>query len=158
VWRTVWWFLIWNSAHSDLTTALIGHGYGYPLGDLAPYLAGQFIRTPHNEFFYALGYTGWFGVIIFFLFQAEFLRLLRKAHKLTGEPLGVPFWAAMMAYGMFFPLGETPYGAIPFYLIVGWLAAPVLVPASVPSRALYFPAGELFPRAASSAVMARING
>jgi hypothetical protein len=156
VWRTVWWLLIWNSAHSDLTTALIGHGYGYALGDLAPYLAGQFIRTPHNEFFYALGYTGWIGVFLFFFFQSEFLRLLRRAHSLTGEPLGVPFWAAMMAYGMFFPLGETPYGAIPFYLIVGWLAAPVLAPA-VPSRALYIAPAYLFPQATSSAVAGRAN-
>jgi len=42
-----------------------GHGYGFPLGDLVPYLEGEFIRTPHNEFFYALGYTGWIGVLLF---------------------------------------------------------------------------------------------
>jgi len=28
---------------------------------------------------------------------------------------------------MFFPLGETPYGAIPFYLVIGWCASPLLL-------------------------------
>ena len=126
VWRTVWWFLIWTSVHSSLNTTIWGFGYGYPLGDLAPYLAGEFIRTPHNEFFYALGYTGWIGVILFFLMQGEILRLLWRVNRKTREPFGVPFWVAMTAYGMFFPLGETPYGAIPFYLILGWLVSPLL--------------------------------
>jgi len=126
VWRTVWWLFIWNSVHSSLNTTVWGFGYGYPLGDLAPYLAGDFIRTPHNEFFYALGYTGWIGVILFSLLQREILRLLWRVNRKTRDPLGVPFWAAMMTYGMFFPLGETPYGAVPFYLILGWLVSPLL--------------------------------
>jgi hypothetical protein len=126
VWRTVWWLFIWNAVHSSLNTTVWGFGYGYPLGDLAPYLAGEFIRTPHNQFFYALGYTGWIGVVLFFLFQGEVLHLLRQVNRRTGDPFGVPFWAAMMAYGMFFPLGETPYGAVPFYLILGWLVSPLL--------------------------------
>ena len=126
VWRTVWWLAIWNSALEDGHAAVLGHGYGFPLGDLVPYLAGQFIRTPHNEFFFALGYTGWIGVALFFAFEVGILRLLWKVNRTTGEPFGVPFWAAMMAYGMFFPLGESPYGAIPFYLITGWIAARIV--------------------------------
>ena len=126
VWRTVWWLFIWNAVHSSLNSTIWGFGYGYPLGDLAPYLAGEFIRTPHNEFFYALGYTGWIGVILFFLMQGEILRLLWRVNRKTRDPFGVPFWVAMTAYGMFFPLGETPYGAIPFYLILGWLVSPLL--------------------------------
>jgi hypothetical protein len=47
-------------------------------------------------------------------------------NRRTKDPFGVPFWVAMMTYGMFFPLGETPYGAIPFYLILGWLVSPIL--------------------------------
>ena len=126
VWRTVWWLAIWNSAFEDGHAAVLGHGYGFPLGDLVPYLAGQFIRTPHNEFFFALGYTGWIGVALFFAFEVGILRLLWKVNRTTGEPFGVPFWVAMMAYGMFFPLGESPYGAIPFYLITGWIAARIV--------------------------------
>jgi hypothetical protein len=126
VWRTVWWLAIWNSALEDGHAAVLGHGYGFPLGDLVPYLAGQFIRTPHNEFFFALGYTGWIGVALFFAFEVGILRLLWKVNRTTGEPFGVPYWVAMMAYGMFFPLGESPYGAIPFYLITGWIAARIV--------------------------------
>ncbi len=126
VWRTVWWLFIWNSVHSSLNTTVWGFGYGYPLGDLAPYLAGDFIRTPHNEFFYALGYTGWIGVVLFFLLQGEILGLLWRVNRTMRDPFGVPFWVAMMTYGMFFPLGETPYGAVPFYLILGWLVSPLL--------------------------------
>lgn len=151
VWRTVWWLLIWSAVHSNLTTTICGFGYGYPLGDLAPYLKGEFLRTPHNAFFYALGYTGWIGVAILFLFQTAVFRLLWKAYRKTGDPLGIPYWTAMMAYGMFFPLGETPYGAIPFYLLVGWLAAPILSDASVPQHALYIAPENFFPQATSSA-------
>ena len=150
VWRTVWWLLIWNAVHSSINTTVWGFGYGYPLGDLAPYLAGEFIRTPHNEFFYALGYTGWIGVVVFFLFEAEIFRLLWRVNRKTGEPFGVPFWVSMMAYGMFFPLGETPYGAIPFYLVVGWIAAPVLLERQAVQHAQYMPAEMCFPRASVS--------
>jgi hypothetical protein len=142
-WRTVWWLLIWDDAHSDANTAFWGHGYGYPLGDLAPYLAGEFIRTPHNEFFYALAYTGWLGVILFFIFEGEILRLLWKVYRTTGDPFGVPYWTAMMLFGMFFPLWETPYGAVPLYLTLGWLVSPLLseakpvVPASTDTRTWY---------------------
>jgi hypothetical protein len=73
-----------------------------------------------------LGYTGWIGVALFFAFEVGILRLLWKVNRTTGEPFGVPYWVAMMTYGMFFPLGESPYGAIPFYLITGWIAARIL--------------------------------
>jgi len=146
VFRTVWWLAIWNSVHSSLQTMILGHGYGFPLGDLVPYLEGEFIRTPHNEFFYALGYTGWIGVMIFGLVQAEIFRLLWNAYRVDGRPFGIIYWTAMMVFGMFFPLGETPYGAIPFYLVIGWCASPLLFArrSNNRSRVLQLAAG--FPR------------
>lgn len=125
--RTVWWLAIWDSVHENPRTWIWGHGYGFPLTDLVPYLRGEFTRTPHNEFFYALGYTGWVGVILFLVLQAEILRLLWKAKRTTGEPFGAVYWMAAMTYGMFFALCETPYGAVPFYLITGWVAAPAIL-------------------------------
>jgi hypothetical protein len=121
VWRTVWWISIWNTVHRSREAAVFGFGYGYPLGDLVPYLQDEFIRTPHNEFFYALGYTGWIGVLLYGLFQFQILRVLWRARSLTQDAFGICYWMMMMAYSMFFPLGETPYGAIPFYLIIGWI-------------------------------------
>jgi hypothetical protein len=126
VWRTVWWLAIWDSVHSDARTAVWGYGYGFALGDLVPYLRGEFIRTPHNEFFYALGYTGWVGVVLFSLFQFGLLRLLLQSWRATGDAFGLTFWFGMAAFSMFFPLGETPYGAIPFYVVAGWVVAPVV--------------------------------
>ncbi|HYW66870.1 MAG TPA: O-antigen ligase family protein [Candidatus Dormibacteraeota bacterium] len=126
VWRTVWWIAIWDSVHSSKASALFGLGYGYALGDEVPYLEGQFIRTPHNQFFYALGYTGWIGVVLFYWFQFELARLLLRVKVMTGEPVAIVLWVAFMVFAFAVPFYETPHGAIPFYLLIGWLAAPAV--------------------------------
>src|SRR5258706_16478271 len=91
------------------------------------FLSGRrFHSATSQRILLCLGYTGWIGVILFFLLQREILRLLWRVNRTMRDPFGVPFWVAMMTYGMFFPLGETPYGAVPFYLILGWLVSPLL--------------------------------
>jgi hypothetical protein len=127
VFRTVWWLAIWNSVHSDPRIAIWGHGYGFPLGDLVPYLEGAFIRTPHNTFFYALGYTGWIGVMLFVLFHIAIFRLLWNAYRADGKPLGIILWATMLIFSLSTAFFEAPYGAIPFYLVIGWCASPALL-------------------------------
>jgi O-Antigen ligase len=124
VFRTVWWMAIWDSVHADLRTELFGYGYGFALGDLVPYLSGEFIRTPHNTFFYALGYTGWVGVALFTLFQIAIFRLLWGAYRADGDPLGIILWATMLIFSLATAFFEVPYGAIPFYLIAGCACAP----------------------------------
>jgi hypothetical protein len=119
LWRTVWWAAIWESVNQSRETSFFGFGYGYPLGDLVPYLEGEFIRTPHNAFFYVLGYTGWIGVGLFALFQGELVLLLWRAYRHSGHPIGVVLWVAMLAYAQFTAFFEAPYGAIPFYLLFG---------------------------------------
>ena len=99
--RTVWWAEIWSSVHESPTRALLGFGYGFPLGDLVPYIEGNFIRTPYDFFFYVLGYTGWFGVALFSVFQAELVRLLWRTWKLTGQAFGLMFWAASLTFASF---------------------------------------------------------
>ncbi len=128
LWRTVWWVAIWEAVHADHRRAFLGFGYGYPLGDLVPYLEGDFIQTPHSVFFYVLAYTGWIGVGLFALFQVELLRLLVKAFHATGQAFGVALWAGLIALGLFEPYFESPYGAIPFYLIMGCVLAMSLRP------------------------------
>lgn len=123
VWRTIWWAAIWESAGEDLNLALWGHGYGYPLADLVPYLKGQFLRTPHNVFFYALGYSGWVGVILFFWFQLRIFSVLWRVYRGRGQPFGLVFFSSMMIYACFTPFFETPHGAIPFYLVTGIASA-----------------------------------
>ncbi len=123
VWRTIWWLAIWQAVNANHKTALFGFGYGYALGDLVPYLRGQFIQTPHNAFFYALGYSGWIGVCLFAGFQAALAHLLWKAYRKTGQPAGIVLWASMLAFATFTPFFEVPQGAIPFYLISGCVIA-----------------------------------
>jgi O-antigen ligase/polysaccharide polymerase Wzy-like membrane protein len=124
-WRTEWWRAIWAAVFENPTTALIGLGYGFPLGDLVPYLHGSVIRTPHNVFFYALGYGGCLGVVVFFGFQMALAHILLRAYQLTGQPFGLCYWMMTLTGAFFGNYLETPFGAIPFYLILGLAAAPV---------------------------------
>ena len=126
--RLVWWASIWEAVHSNPVRALIGFGYGYPIGDLNPFIEpGTFIQTPHNDFFYALGYSGWLGVALFALAQFELLRLLRLSYRITDQPFGLMCWAALLANSMFGDFLEGPMGAIPFFLLVGVAVAPALL-------------------------------
>jgi hypothetical protein len=111
--------------HESTSRALFGYGFGFRLGDLVPYLEDSATRTPHNVFFFVLGYTGWIGVLIFILFQAEIARLLWSVHRRSGQPFGIVFWAAMLAFSLFTAFFEAPYGAIPFYLLAGCACAPL---------------------------------
>lgn len=125
-WRIPWWASIWEAVHEDEATALLGLGYGYPLWELFPVIP-EGIRTPHNAFFYSLGYSGWVGVLLFLLFLGTLLLALLKASRLsaTGEfafCMAFGLWASGLV-GNFF---ETPFGAIPFYLMAGFGLAPLL--------------------------------
>lgn len=127
-WRLVWWAGIWAKVNSNRRTALLGLGYGYPIGELNPFIAeGRFIQTPHNDFFYALGFSGWLGVALFGLFQVEIARLLWRGYRATGQPFGLTCWAALLTSAMFTEILEGPFGAIPFYLLVGAALAPGLL-------------------------------
>lgn len=125
-WRTRWWGAIWSSVHETMTKTFIGNGYGYPLKDLEPYLKNMEIRTPHNIFFFALGYTGWIGVVLFFSLQASLLGMGWRVYKLTGSAFALAVWAASLTNALFGNSFETPDGAIPFYLIMGLLVGPAL--------------------------------
>jgi len=132
VWRLVWWAEIWGQVHASASHTLLGFGYGYPIGDLNPFIEpGEFIQTPHNDFFYALGYSGWVGVLLFVFLQIELLRLLWRSYKITGQSFGLICWAALLSGSMFEDFFEAPFGAIPFYLLVGIALAPGLLSARV---------------------------
>jgi len=132
-WRLVWWAAIWQTVHANPVHALFGFGYGYPVGDLNPEIEpGTFIQTPHNAFFYALAFSGWFGVLLFVLLQVELFRLLWRSFRVTGEPFGLMCWAALLTMSLLEDFLEAPFGAIPFFLLVGAAIAPALL---VPRRA-----------------------
>jgi hypothetical protein len=127
-WRLVWWASIWGAVNANPARALIGFGYGYPIGELNPFIErGTFIQTPHSDFFYALGYSGWIGVAIVVLLQAEILRLLLRSYRITGQPFGLMCWTALVAASLFEDFFEGPFGAIPFFLLIGAALAPALL-------------------------------
>lgn len=126
-WRLVWWAAIFVKVQSRLSSALLGLGYGYPIGELNPAInAGRFIQTPHNDFIYALAYSGWLGVALFALFQLEILRLLWRSYRSTGQTFGLICWAALLSMSLFGNVLAAPFGAIPFYLLIGMAIAPSL--------------------------------
>ncbi|MEM7315603.1 MAG: O-antigen polymerase, partial [Planctomycetota bacterium] len=129
-WRQRWWGEIWRSAHSTSMLAAFGHGYGFDLISLAPkdVRAGQpDMRTPHSVFYYALGYTGWVGVTLFALLQLIIAKMLYQSYRRSEHTAGLVFWAAILAMSFFEAGFDTPYRAIPLYLIVGMGMAPGLV-------------------------------
>lgn len=131
-WRQKWWRQIWRAAQSGMMVQAFGHGYGFDLWGLAPddVRAGQAeeIRTPHNVFYFALGYTGWVGVALFAMLQLAIIRLLWRSYRLAGQACGLVFWVMSMTMALVEQSIDTPYRAIPFYLLMGLSIAPGLQP------------------------------
>lgn len=125
-WRTRWWSAIWSSVHESVPKTLIGNGYGFPLKDLVPYLKSMDIRTPHSIFFFALGYSGWIGVLVFFSLQASILGMLWRVYKLTGKSYGLAIWISTLTAALFGNSFESPMGSIPNYIGIGLIIGPVL--------------------------------
>ena len=125
-WREIWWDAIWRSVHSRPMTEAFGHGYGFPLITVAPKDAqknNEDDRTPHSVFYYALGYTGWVGVTLYGALQLAIVGLLWRSYRLGGTPAGLVFWVMAMVRVSFEEGFETPFKAIPFYLLWGMTMA-----------------------------------
>jgi O-Antigen ligase len=134
-WRETWWRAIWANSQDNYQNLIIGPGYGFPLKKLVTYLTQQGdLRTPHNVFFYALGYTGWIGVALFASLQVTCGLLMWRAYTVTGQPFGLAFWASTLASAFFGNVMETPSGAIGFYLVIGLVAGPTLYAVRSPAR------------------------
>jgi hypothetical protein len=128
-WREIWWDAIWRSVHSRPMLEAFGHGYGFPLITVAPKDAqknNEDDRTPHSVFYYALGYTGWVGVALYGALQFAIVGLLWRAYRLGGTPAGLVFWVMAMVRVSFEEGFETPFKAIPFYLLWGMTMAAAL--------------------------------
>ena len=127
-WRLVWWAAIWAKVNGRPSTALLGFGYGYPVGTLNPQIKpGTFIQTPHNAFFYALAFSGWLGAALFALLQFEIARLLWRSYRTSGLAFGPVCWVALLTMSLFEDFFEAPFGAIPFFLLLGAAIAPALL-------------------------------
>ena len=69
---------------------------------------------------------GGLGSPLFGVWQLAILRLLWRSYRVSGQAAGVAFWVMTMAMAFFQGNFDTPYRAIPFYLLVGMAAAPAL--------------------------------
>lgn len=130
-WRTTWWSAIWEQSMSSPVITVLGNGYGYELRALAGYVP-EGTRTPHNVFFYALGYTGWVGVLLTVVMWIALARLLWRVHRRTGQPFGIAIAVYAFGLGMFGNWFETPFGALPSYLLLGLSLAPLLPTSGAP--------------------------
>jgi hypothetical protein len=117
-WRTEWWGNLLELTHKRTLTTLFGVGYGYPIWELNPHVE-EVNPTPHNIFIYVLTYTGWIGVFIFYTLQLYLAWLLWKGSRASGQPFGICLWALLFVWAHFDNRLETPYGAIPFWVLVG---------------------------------------
>jgi hypothetical protein len=148
-WRKTWWAGIWNTVHSTPSLTAFGPGYGFELTSTADLRSSEDdLRTPHNWFMYALGYGGWLGVLSFSFLLLALGHLLWRTFRLTGQAFGLAFLASSVTIATFSNYFETPYAAIPVWVITGMAAAPALRrrrpsppelqpgPASPPARAL----------------------
>ena len=124
-WRARWWKAIWQDVHEHTATAVLGEGEGYPLSALVGYINDPNVRTPHDVFFFCLGYEGWLGVGLFAAMQAALAAGFWRVCRTTGQPFGIVLWTMTLAAAMFSNSFETPFGAIPFYLLAGLALAPV---------------------------------
>jgi len=132
-WRIRWWKSIWEEIHQNTGTALFGEGYGYPLAKLVGYTERD-IRTPHSIFFYALSYGGWIGVTLFFALQLTLGWTLWLAWRASRIPFAPVIWVTFLVGAFFGNAFETPFGAIPFYLLTGMAAAPLCAASRVRSN------------------------
>jgi O-Antigen ligase len=117
-WRTEWWKELLKVAHEDTLTTLFGKGYGYPIWEHNHLIEG-INPTPHNIFIYVLVYTGWVGVFIFYTLQLNLAWMLWKAYRASGQPFGLCLWVLLFVWAHSDNRLETPYGAIPFYVLLG---------------------------------------
>ena len=151
-WRTTWWKAIRQYVSQDMTVFMLGPGYGFPLKNLVPYTRSLDIRTPHSVFYFALGYSGCFGVLLFFALQICVLRLLWRTYRMTGQAFGLACWSAILVSALFGNLFETPSGAIASYILAGLCIAPGLAASRVAvcqeirtKRMLGLPSATMYP-------------
>jgi hypothetical protein len=137
-WRTEWWRTLLELTHKTPATVLFGLGYGFPIWEYNQHIE-EFNPTPHNIFIFILTYTGWVGVFIFYALQLNLAWMLWKGFRRSGQPFGICLWTLMFVWAHFDNRLETPYGAIPFWVLVGMALASTNTTANVatgPSRPL----------------------
>jgi hypothetical protein len=114
-WRKRFWQATFDSLDAE-NLWLIGHGYGFSLGTL---IHDEEVHTPHNFGVYLLGYTGYIGAA---LYVGLVLAFFTAIHALDRGPFRSFLFAQLAATLIVAAFGnalETPFLAVPFYLVMG---------------------------------------
>jgi hypothetical protein len=125
-WRENWWKAIREAVFEKPSTAVFGLGYGYPIGNLVPYIKGD-IRSPHSVLYFTLTYSGLAGVLIFSLLQMNILLVLWKTFKQTGQIFGFTCLIFLIVGGLFGNFFESPQRSVPTYLLLGMCLGPLFI-------------------------------
>jgi len=126
--RIEWFIYNWNIAINDGVKLFFGQGFGPVLTDFVAH--GKIVREPHNSYLSVFARTGLIGFILWVFFhvyintQAFFI--IKKnigliCTSFSIQTLFVAFMAmhAMYLYALVESAYESPYSAIPFYIILG---------------------------------------
>lgn len=125
-WRQEFWNAIWRDINQTTDRKFfLGNGYGFPIAELVTHV-DEVVRTPHNVALYALVYGGWIGLTTFVAFQLSLLAAAWVVYRRGHGPFGLCYWLLGLSLASFGNLLETPFGAIPFYLLCGIALAPLL--------------------------------
>lgn len=116
-WRIEWWRAIWQDSSARPSRFLFGRGFGFPIASLVSYVPED-VHTPHSVFFFALDHTGWSGVVAFLAVVVSLVALAARAsRRYSSFALGLV--VSGVVAGMFSNFFATPFGAIPYFALVG---------------------------------------
>lgn len=117
-WRVAWWHrIIETMVQGSTAQFFFGWGLGFPLHSLVDYVPAD-IRSPHNIALYVLSYEGLVGLALFAAVLCGVARMLWRAFD-APRTFGLAFGAAVVTIAAFSNYLEAPFGAIPFYTILG---------------------------------------
>ena len=141
-WRTIWWDALIQDTLGDPTLLLVGRGYGPDLREVVIARGqgslnweqgtedGRPVRSPHNIAVTILARSGVLGLLAWLLMLgASFvyiIRATRRAGDRRQQLFGVwatAYLAAMLLVACFGVVLESPFGAIPFFFVLGLAVA-----------------------------------
>lgn len=140
-WRTIWWDALLRESLADPRLFLVGRGYGPDLRDAVRGLegqtlnwnqgseAGRTVRAPHNIAVTVLARSGLVGLVLWLTLLGAccvgIIRAIasaRRAGARDDEMLGVwlaTFVTTVVVASLFGVVLESPFGAVPFFFILG---------------------------------------
>lgn len=133
----------WNNCLRSLNSTelvILGHGHGADIGEFVP-SGGEEIRTPHNIVVFSMFHTGVIGVATLALLIASLFLGAVMIQDPNIRALALAMILMNCMQSMVGDLFETPFGAIPCYLLVGiLLKMPPWPPALMARRRGFEPA------------------